>query len=287
MKRAFFLIAVFFVCMAGCTPSEPYFFIHLSDPQLGMMELNAGFSKESEMVANAVSAINRLNPAFIVITGDLVHQEGNMEQINELKRLFDQVKKTIPVYFVPGNHDVGMTVPDELLALYRANFGDDRFSVLYKKTRLTGFNSQIIWAKRDTLENEQYQWLENELKKSTENDHRFIFAHHPLFLESVDEKDAYQSIPVKHRSKYIDLFGKYNVEYMFVGHLHRNHIVRAGSLTIIATNAVCVSRSSEPPGLRIVKVYPDLVVHNYYSLETLPSKIDLVPYLSVDEKFRK
>jgi len=261
--------------MAGCTPSEPYFFIHLSDPQLGMMELNAGFSKETEMVANAVSAINRLNPAFVVITGDLVHQEGNMEQINELKRLFEQVHQTIPVYFVPGNHDVGQTVPEELLALYRANFGDDRLSVLYKKTGLITFNSQIIRAKRDTLENEQYQWLEDELKKSTGNDHRFVFAHHPLFVESVDEADKYQNLPVDRRGKYIDLFDRYNVQYMFVGHLHRNNISQTGNLTIVATNGLCVSHSSEPPGLRIVKVYPDRVLHEYYPVENLPAKIDL------------
>jgi len=273
MKRAFFLITILFVSMAGCTLSEPYFFIHLSDPQLGFIENNAGFAQETEMVTHAVSSINRLNPAFVVVTGDLVHQEGNMEQINELKRLFAQVKKSIPVYFVPGNHDVGKT--KELLALYRANFGDDRFSVLHKNTRLTGFNSQLIWAKHDTLEMEQYQWLENELKQSAGNTHRFVFAHHPLFVERADEEDRYQNLPVDRRGKYIDLFDKYNVQYMFVGHLHKNNISRTENLTIVATNGLCVSHSHEPPGLRIVKVYPDRVVHDYYPVEMLPAKIDL------------
>ena len=256
-------------------PSQPYFFVHLTDPQLGMMENNESFSKESEMVAHAVSAINRLNPAFVVITGDLVHQDGNMEQINELKRLFDQVEKTIPVYYLPGNHDVGQTVPKESLALFRANFGNDRFSTLYKNTGLIGFNSQIVWAKRDTLENEQYQWLENELKKFAENTHRFVFAHHPLFVETTDEADKYQNLPVDRRGKYIDLLNKYNVQYMFVGHLHKNNISQTENLTIVATNALCVSHSTEPSGFRIVKVYPDLVVSDFYSVETLPEIIDL------------
>ena len=275
MKRILFLITILFVSIAGCTQSEPYFFVHLSDPQLGMMEINADFSKESEMVADAISAINRLNPAFVVITGDLVNQEGNMEQINELKRLFDQVKKSIPVYYVPGNHDVGQMVPEESLASYRANFGDDRFSVLYKKTRLIVINSQLIWAKRDTLEMEQYQWLEDELKKSAKNDHRFVFAHHPIFVESVDEADRYQNLPIDRRGKYIDLFEKNNVQYMFVGHLHKNHISQTGNLTIVATNGLCVSHSHEPPGLKIVRVYPDRVDYDYYAVEMLPEKVDL------------
>jgi 3',5'-cyclic AMP phosphodiesterase CpdA len=259
----------------GCTSSQPYFFVHISDTQLGMMENNAGFSQESEIVANTISAINRLNPAFVVITGDLIHQEGNMEQIEELKRLLGQFKKSIPVYYVPGNHDVGLLAPDELLILYRENFGHDRFSISHNNTGLIGINSQLIWAKRDTLENEQYQWLENELKKSQKNNHRFVFAHHPLFLQTIDESDRYQNLPLEYRSKYFDLFDKYNVQYMFVGHWHRNHSVHAGNLTIIVTNGVCVSHSSDPPGFRIVKVYPDRVEHDYYSLETLPAKIDL------------
>ena len=270
-----YLAILLFVGMAGCTPSQPYYFVHLSDPQLGMMENNAGFSQETKIVANTVSAINRLNPAFVVITGDLVHETGNAEQIKELKRLFGQIKETVPVYYVPGNHDVGQTASDELLAHYRSDFTDDRFSAVYGNTRLVGFNSQLIWAKRDTLENEQYQWLENELKKSQKNDHRFVFAHHPVFIESIDEEDIYQNLPADRRGKYVELFGKYNVQYMFTGHLHKNHISHTGNLTIIATNAVCVSHLSEPPGLRIVKVYPDRIVHDYYSLDTLPEKIDL------------
>ena len=275
MKRTIFFMAILFAGIAGCSQSEPYFFIHLTDPQFGMMENNTSFSRETEIVTNAVSAINRLNPAFVVITGDLVNEGGNMEQINEYKRLFARIKKSIPVYYVPGNHDVGQAVSEDLVALYRANFGDDRFSAMYKKTGLIGFNSQLIWAKRDALETEQYQWLENELKKMAGNEHCFVFAHHPLFLENPGEEDAYQNLPVDRRGRYIDLFNKYNVQYMFAGHLHKNNTSRTGNLTIVATNALCVSHSPEPAGLRIVKVYPDRVVHNYYSLDMLPEKVDL------------
>jgi 3',5'-cyclic AMP phosphodiesterase CpdA len=239
-----------------------------------MKENNAGFSHETAMVTQAVAAINRLNPAFVVITGDLVHKEGDVEQIGELKRLISQIKKTIPVYMVPGNHDVGASAPDELMALYRTNFGNDRFSVSHKNTTLIGINSQVIWAKRDSAENEQYQWIEKELQKANTSQFRFVFAHHPLFLQNPGEEDVYQNIPGEYRNKYIDLFDKYHVQYMFVGHLHRNHAVNAGNLSIIVTNSVSVSHSSEPPGFRVITVYPDKVEHVYYPLETLPAQIE-------------
>ena len=275
LRTVFFncFVVVWLLIALGCTQSKPYFFVCLSDPQFGMTENNAGFSNESEMVAKTIAAINRLNPAFVVITGDLVNQAGNMEQIREFKRLFGEINKTIPIYCIPGNHDVGQTASDELLALYRSNFGDDRFSVSYKNTALIGFNSQLVWAKRDTLEMEQYEWLENELKMAMKYDYRFVFAHHPLFIERVDEEDTYQNFPADRRNKYINLFDKYKVQYLFAGHLHKNHIVSERNLTIIATNSVSVSHSHELPGFRIVKVYPDEIVCDYYTPETLPSKI--------------
>ena len=274
-RTYFYLLIILIFVVSGCRQSEPYFFIHLSDPQFGMIENNGEFSQETKMVEEAVAAINRLNPAFVVITGDMIHHDGDLAQIEECKRLFGQVHKSIPVYYTPGNHDVGLMAPDDLLALYQTHFGSDRFSVLYKNTRLIGFNSVLIWAKRDALENEQYQWLEDELKKSAKNTHRFVFAHHPPFVQTIDEPDKYQNLPSDRRGKYIDLFNKYNVRYMFAGHAHRNGIVHAENLTVIITNGLCVSHSHEPPGLRIVKVYPDRVTHEFYAVDALPAKIEL------------
>ena len=247
----------------------------LSDTQLGMLENNAEFSRETVIIEKAIAEINRLNPAFVAITGDLVNEGGDEIQIKEIQRLLGLVKKSIPVYCVPGNHDVGHTVSENLLSLYRSNFNCDRFSILYNDTRLIGINSQLIWAKHNELEDEQFQWLENELKKSLSNRFRFIFAHHPLFVQSIDENDAYENIPVDRRTKYIDLFEKYNVQFMFAGHLHRNNISKTGNLTIIVTNAICVSHSPDPPGLSIIKIYPEKVIHNYYSLDMIPEKVDL------------
>jgi len=270
MKNLVFIL-FFIASFSGVASSQPYFFVHLSDPQIGMIDQ----SLETKLITNTVSAINRLHPAFVIVTGDLTNPTGNVEKMEEIKRMLAQVKKEIPVYYVPGNHDVGQTASDGLIALFRSKFNSDRFSAVHHNTRLIGINSQILMAKRDTLEQEQYQWLENELKKSTENEHRFVFAHHPLFLLTVDEMDLNIGIPAKYRKKYVDLFDKYNVQYMFAGHLHVNHIAHAENLTIVVTNAVCSSRSSDPPGLRTVKVYPGKVVHDYYSLETLPAKIEL------------
>ncbi|HYV29988.1 MAG TPA: hypothetical protein VEO53_02580, partial [Candidatus Binatia bacterium] len=66
---------------AAAAGPEPFFFIQLSDPQLGMFTENADFAQETANLEFAVAAVNRLHPAFVVITGDLVNRPGDASQI--------------------------------------------------------------------------------------------------------------------------------------------------------------------------------------------------------------
>lgn len=77
--------------------SPKYFIIQLTDPQFGYIEANKGFGKETDLYQKAINIINRLNPAFVVITGDLVNNRSNRSQINEFKRITAGINKNIPV----------------------------------------------------------------------------------------------------------------------------------------------------------------------------------------------
>ena len=57
--------------------APPFFFIQLTDPQLGMFTDNKDFVQETANFEFAVAAVNRLKPAFVVITGDLVNKPGD------------------------------------------------------------------------------------------------------------------------------------------------------------------------------------------------------------------
>ena len=49
-------------------------------------------------------------------------------QAAEYKRITAQIDPSIPVYAVPGNHDVGNEPTRELLDIYRQRFGRDYYS---------------------------------------------------------------------------------------------------------------------------------------------------------------
>src|SRR5512137_1792627 len=94
MKRLFVFPAVLpLVCaalaaLAGTTPtSSPFFFIQLSDTQFGFSAGDAEFAQETANFEFAVATANRLRPAFVVMTGDLVNKPGDAAQIAEYKRI--------------------------------------------------------------------------------------------------------------------------------------------------------------------------------------------------------
>jgi len=103
-------------------------FILMSDPQFGMFAQNRNFEHETANFEFAIATANRLKPAFVVVTGDLVNKGGDPAQIAEYKRIAGKLDRGIRLLSVPGNHDVGNEPTAETLAAYRKNFGEDYYT---------------------------------------------------------------------------------------------------------------------------------------------------------------
>src|SRR5437660_12432887 len=128
------LLLCFVLCSAArfARGTEPFFFIQLTDPQFGMFAENTNFVQETANFEFAVATVNRLHPAFVVITGDLVNKVGDAAQIKEYKRILAKVDPQIPVYNVAGNHDVGNVPTPKTVAAYTNQFGPDHYTFRYK-----------------------------------------------------------------------------------------------------------------------------------------------------------
>lgn len=253
--------------------SEPYFFIQLTDPQFGMFENNASFEKETDLYEKAVAAINKLNPDFVVITGDFVHNSNSDLQISEFKRITSKINHRIPVYYVPGNHDIGQTPDGQSLRKYKKNYGSDRFSFNHKGSKFIGFNTGFIKAKQIKPEQKQFKWLNKKLQKQGKVEHSILFCHYPFFNKSVDEPEAYSNIGPEYREKYLTLFEANGVDAVFSGHYHNNALNKYGGVQLITTSAVGKPLDKAPSGMRIVKIYSDRIEHEYFGLEELPYSV--------------
>jgi len=253
--------------------SAPFFFIQLTDPQFGFFESNKGFSKETELYEKAVNQINILHPDFVVITGDLLNRKDDKSQIAEFKRITSKINSSIPVWYSPGNHDIGQSPSQQDIDNFIYEFGPDRFSFTHKNSAFIGLNSCLIKSSIPELEKLQFEWLNKELSKSAGLNHIIIFSHYPFFVNSFDEPETYSNIPVETRNRYLELFKKYKVDAIFAGHLHDNASATYGQMEMVTTSSVGKPLAKAPSGFRIVKVYYNKVESIYYSLDELPKAI--------------
>src|ERR1039458_8104842 len=103
-------------------------FIQMSDPQFGMYTKDQDFAHETANFELAIATANRLHPAFIVITGDLINKAADPAQAAEFHRIAAKLDPKIKLYNAPGNHDVGNEPTTASLAQYREHFGRDYYS---------------------------------------------------------------------------------------------------------------------------------------------------------------
>src|SRR4051812_47971404 len=148
--------------------AEPFFFIQLSDPQFGMFTDNKDFAQETANFEFAVATINRLKPAFVIITGDLVNKPGDAAQIAEFHRIVSKVDSAVPVYNVVGNHDIENVPTPATISAFTNQFGPDHYT--FGRGDFVGIvlNSIVIHSPQQTTNYfaEQEQWLRTELARA-------------------------------------------------------------------------------------------------------------------------
>lgn len=271
------------ICLVGATlcarAAEPFFFVQLSDPQLGMFTENRDFAQDAANFEFAVKAVNRLRPTFVAITGDLVHKPGDAAQIAEYRRIVGLIDRSIPVYNIAGNHDVENAPTPESLAAYTAIFGPDRYTFSHHGLEGIVLNSSLIHTpeKAPAQLAEQDRWLQETLVKAKGRNprHIVVFQHHPWFLKTAAEPDQYFNIPTPRRAAHLALFREFGVRYLFCGHYHRNAEARDGGLEAVTSGPVGKPLGGGKSGIRVAIVRDDRIEHRYYELSELPVKIEL------------
>ena len=216
--------------------ADPFFFIQLSDPQLGLMaargrvDPEVGFAPEVALFEQAVAEANRLKPDFVVVTGDLGQNHMDPIEIAEVRRIADGLDPAVSIYWAPGNADTtlnGETARPELLERYRAEFGPDYYGFTHKGVRFIVLSSAVIYDPSEVPGEWEAQlaFVEAELATSAKRGdlRRIVFTHHPLFTTGSNDEDSPMHLPEARRRPLLELFREYDVAAVFSGHLHRNN----------------------------------------------------------------
>lgn len=275
--RAFFflLLLLLFVC-SGCsnvtssttgvdvndsTESSGFSFVVAADPQL--------FRGKTEDLLKAIEHINKLEPAFVIVCGDLVETPSNPKQIKAYKDSIAGLDEGIALYNLAGNHDLGRPVKLEHVNEYLKHFGKLWYKFKYGNSLFVAISSDILSDSQAPLYSQHMKWLKDTLEAESADswDNIFVFMHHPLYLTSPEEPDRYAIMPVKARKDLLDLFVKHRVTAVFSGHHHDNHENQYNGIDLITTTSITAPMGKAPAGFRIIHVRDGGYEGEFYGLD--------------------
>jgi serine/threonine-protein phosphatase CPPED1 len=261
----FLIVFGFSLHIFAKTPRAQFTFVQITDIQMGMISKNVNFDEEERLYRLAIAEINLLKPKFVVVTGDLVNNRTDTNQIKAFKRLTSLISKKIPVYILPGNHDVGQIPDKEKLDFYFKHHTADKFNFRYKDLQFIGINSSLINS-GIAAESDQLEWLKKVLSENSNATRKIVFTHHPFFIADINEKDSYSNIPLQKRLDYMQLFKDHGVIMIFAGHYHNNAFAQYDGIEMITTSAVGKPLGKAKSGYRVVSVYKDSISNRYVEL---------------------
>lgn len=262
MKKLF-LAALAALFLASCGPEE-FTFIQMTDPQVGFKDKTEGYAQSDSLFKLAVAAVNRIKPAVVVITGDLVNDTADSLQKVIYKANVAAIDPSIPVYANPGNHDMRPWTPENHKAFLEFN-GYDRFSFKLNGCAFIGFDSCCIKDEIAEQEAEQKVWLEKELAAAKGSRYIFLFTHCPVFRESIDEDEDYFNFSKPKRKEYLDLFKEYGVNALFAGHTHKDYRSAYEGIELITAGPVGSPLHGGYSGLNVIRVGKDGFTCTYSS----------------------
>ena len=194
--------------------STPFSFVVLGDSR-----------RHVDFLAKHFKAINKHKLAFILHTGDLVHEGKNQIQWDEF---FDTLHKwipTTPFMPVPGNHENNgvnyfgqFTLPDSEI----------NYHFIYGNTLVIGLS--YLHKQDHKLIDEARDYLIQTLEDHPDITWRFVFHHQPIYSSGKhgSRKDL--------QKQWAPLYDKYHVDIVFTGHDHiylRTHPIKEGKRELI------------------------------------------------------
>ncbi|MDY7020639.1 MAG: metallophosphoesterase [Cyanobacteriota bacterium] len=203
---------------------------------------------------------------FLLLPGDLT-QDGEVD--NHVWLSGRLAKLPYPVYVVPGNHDVPVSVGNEKVTglndfpTHYHRFGYDNVDQLYYTheilpgVRLIGLNSNLFdeaGKQKGHLDREQLTWLKDVLAMS-QDQLVMVMLHHNVIehLPGQATNPLGRRYMLENAPELLEILAQANVQLIFTGHLHVQDIAQWQNIYEITTGSLV----SYPHPYRILNFQTD------------------------------
>jgi Icc protein len=193
---------------------------------------------------------------LVAMTGDLT-QDESVGSYRQFKTLFSQLE--IPVYTVPGNHDVRPMMQTEL--------NDPPYyycaSVVLGNWLITGIDSCVDGKAGGHVTAEELERLKDILQ-STDAEHALVCLHHPPMAVGSRWLDG---VGLENGREFLDaVLSSGNTRAAIFGHVHQTFDDSSSGIRILGTPSTCrqfmvgsdeFALDDNPPAYRHIILYDD------------------------------
>ena len=230
---------------------------------------------------------------FILNGGDVVFDmnKENISTINEQWNLYKSTLRSecsLPMNYCLGNHDVWWNEDDKAQALYGKKYSMDqlKLTVPYYSMVKNGWKFIVLDSVHLDIDNtwyigklgdEQFAWLEDELRQTSPDMPILVMSHIPLLTATlmiedniVNRWEMTGGDMHTDTSKIIKLFYQHpNVKLCLSGHIHLSDKVVYNNVTYLCNGAVSGAwwqgnRRETAPGYGLIDLYCDGSFDEHY-----------------------
>jgi len=188
---------------------ETFMFVVIGDTRTGI-----------DVFKEQIEEINQLDPDLVLDVGDLINgYSGSATKVEAMWDEFDEIVGGFeaPLVMIAGNHDIWDRQAEQI---YQRRYGKTYFSFDHKGVHFVALNTEMLdedGAVTSRIEDEQLQWLKDDLAKHQGARATFVFLHKPLW----QEHHVPAGSSVGWMANVHPLLVKYNVSAVFAGHVHK------------------------------------------------------------------
>ena len=196
----------------------------------------------AQRLDRAVAEINAAHVDLVLLGGDLT-ENGTAAEARDFKRQIKALQA--PVWFIPGNHDVGNKllpggkpgVSFRRVADYEMRLGRSYFAREQSGVRVLGINSALLGSGL-IQENRMNRLLEREFAR-TNPPPTLILLHHPPFQQWATEPGGvYWNLEPSPRADLLSRAQQANVQAILSGHLHKSLTNTHEGITLLTAPSV-------------------------------------------------
>ncbi|HLW10636.1 MAG TPA: metallophosphoesterase [Fermentimonas sp.] len=244
-KAALIIVTILFVW--NLTAQESFRFVFMAD--IHYHEKNHA----PDALDAAIDSINKLNPDFILVGGDIVYDalRRDLDDAEEQSLAFLEKAKRInaPIYYAIGNHDhfalynrdIEVDHPLYGKKYFEKHFGERYYSFDHKGWHFITLDNMTVTEDRKyigRLDSIQLDWLQKDLKQVSDSTPVVIMAHVPLITtlsqwHGGGTNPNGNRIAIENSNEIIKLFRDKNLRMILQGHIHYYEVLHILNKTTV------------------------------------------------------